>query len=81
MLFFLYQNPVWRAAGEKSADAEKNGRHVDRDHNRPTVLSAAGKTHRWEKVKMTLFMTKHRAHLRPGSPMVLMISMISNASV
>lgn len=46
MLFFLYQNPVWRAAGEKSADAEKNGRHVDRDHNRPTVLSAAGKTHR-----------------------------------
>lgn len=49
----LYQNPVWRSTGKESADAEENGRHVDRDHNRPTVLSAAGETYRWEKVKMT----------------------------
>ncbi len=50
---FLYQNPVWRATGKESADAEENGRHVDRDHCRPTVLSAAGKTYRSEKVKTT----------------------------
>lgn len=43
---FLYQNPVWRATGKKSADSEEDGRHVGRDHPRPAVLSAAGKTYR-----------------------------------
>ncbi|XP_029293946.1 glutaryl-CoA dehydrogenase, mitochondrial-like [Cottoperca gobio] len=40
------QIPVWRATSKESADAEENGRHADRDHHRPPVLSAAGETNR-----------------------------------
>lgn len=48
----LNQNPVWRATGEESADAEENGRHADRDNHWPAVVCAARKTHQWEKVTL-----------------------------
>lgn len=40
-----FQNPVWCATGQKSADAEENGRHADRDHHWAPIMSGLGETY------------------------------------
>lgn len=48
--FLLDQNPVWSATGQKPADAEENGWHVNWDYHWVAVMSDVGKTYWSEKV-------------------------------